>query len=81
MTPLQLTEAIAVDRTVVAAAAALPPFCRAAAYAWPAACALPEARAVASACEAHTQVDYGGPDHQLTRLLECSANLVTAVEF
>lgn len=62
MTPLQLAEAMAVERTVVAAAAALPPFCKAAAYAWPAACALPEARAVASACEAQMQADHGSLD-------------------
>jgi len=53
---------MAVERTVVAAAAALPPFCKAAAYAWPAACALPEARAVASACEAQMQADHGSLD-------------------
>ena len=52
MTPLQLAVEIAVAKTVVAATAALPPFCRAAAYACPAACALPEARAVARAYEA-----------------------------
>lgn len=49
MTPLQLAVAMAVATTVVAAAAALPPFCRAAAYARPAAWALPDAKADASA--------------------------------
>ncbi len=59
MTPLQLAVAMAVAMTVVAAAAALPPCCRAAAYACPAACASPEARAVASACHATKKVVKG----------------------
>lgn len=66
MTPLQLAVAMAVAITVVAAAAALPPFCSAAAYARPAASALPDAKADASA-----YTEHGMPTHQ-SQLLHLS---------
>lgn len=52
MTPLQFAVAIAVAKAVVAAAAMLPPAFKAAAYACPAASALPEANALTKSCMA-----------------------------
>ena len=79
MTPLQLAVEMAVANTVVAAAAALPPICSAAAYACPADSALPDARADARACRHNAHYQACGSDcscyGQTSQTWQCTCNV------